>query len=66
MGGRPVGIGAVRAVKAINADWTVTVNPRELEASARMQETTTIVPIAKATPTQSAGTTTFASVSFAV
>jgi hypothetical protein len=59
-----VGVGAGSEGVATEVTRDAIAWKREVEASARIRATTTIVPIAIATPMQSAATTEFDSVSF--
>ena len=62
-GGLMVGAGLRRAAISRGGTRAMTTCRAEEDASVRMRSTTTIVPIAKATPTHSATTTALASVS---
>src|SRR5882672_1487863 len=62
-GGLTVGAGLRRDASSRGAARVRTIRLRDADASAQRRSTRTIVPIANATPMQSATTVTFASVS---
>ena len=64
VGGLVVGIGEASELTTDDTKQDTIARRQEFEASARIRATTTSVPTAIATPTHSAATTAFSSVSF--